>query len=590
MGKDLIRKKPFRESIFFLVLMAGTLFMTLQIHKGKGYFNWQSEIWGDKAGYYIYLPAFFYYHFHLNEFPPKIDEKTGNGFTLDTVSGKMRTKYTCGVAVLVSPFFVAAHYISKIFHISQDWGFSPLYHKMMDFAAVFYLILGLWLLKRFLEHYIRERTAFITVLLVFLGTNLLYYATTESLMSHVFSFFLFSLLLFSVKKFLAAGKKYGWFLLASLAFALIVLVRPFNLIILPFILLWDVDSWKAFKERVKLLFRPHYIVSFLVILFVVLLPQLLYWKYLSGHYIYYSYGQEGFFNWDHPKIPEVWFSTLNGLFLYNPLVLFFVAGIILMIVYRKTNGILLFIQFLILSYMVSSWENWYFGCSYGQRPFVEYYSFLALPFGFLAGILLDRKKRILKSVMLLIMAVFTFYNLAMMRTYERCFFGSVWDWGQYSRQFDKSVLKIPFGQRNIYKVDFENQVNASHYYVVDWISRSGNFSAILYPENWITWEMPDPYGSYNQLQKKIQVDFWLFKIAFTGNSLYVYRNILFQDRVISSIIHQVHVDSLPVACWSEIKDTFTIPDSIPMGSRIKIIIVNGGHTRYFVDDMNFQLE
>jgi len=56
-------KIDFREGIFFLVLLIVSLFLTFHIHRNNGYFNWKSEIWADRAGYYIYLPAFFMYHF-----------------------------------------------------------------------------------------------------------------------------------------------------------------------------------------------------------------------------------------------------------------------------------------------------------------------------------------------------------------------------------------------------------------------------------------------------------------------------------------------------------------------------------------------
>ena len=50
---------------------------------------------------------------------------------------------------------------------------------------------------------------------------------------------------------------------------------------------------------------------------LMLLPQLLYWNYLNGSWVTYSYGNEGF-NWLNPKLLNTWFSPNNGLFLYTP--------------------------------------------------------------------------------------------------------------------------------------------------------------------------------------------------------------------------------------------------------------------------------
>ena len=88
----------------------------------------------------------------------------------------------------MSPFFVGVHYITKIFHIPQDWAFAPVYHRMTDVAAVFYLILGLWFLRRFLLNYFGERTSFFTALFIFTGTNLFYYTMMDPVMPHVYSF------------------------------------------------------------------------------------------------------------------------------------------------------------------------------------------------------------------------------------------------------------------------------------------------------------------------------------------------------------------------------------------------------------------
>ncbi len=78
------------------------------------------------------------------------------------------------------------------------------------FPAVVYLILGLFFLKRFLDHYFRGWIPYLAVILVFAGTNLYFFSIDEGLMSHVYSFFLFSLFLFLVKKYFSfSGMKRG---------------------------------------------------------------------------------------------------------------------------------------------------------------------------------------------------------------------------------------------------------------------------------------------------------------------------------------------------------------------------------------------
>ena len=169
------------EPLFFIVLFGMAVFFTFSYHSGKGYFNWKSEIWADRAGAYIYLPATLYYHWDLKKCPQKMDEKTGFGFRYDTINQKIITKNTYGVSLLVSPFFIGLHFITKVFHIPQDWAFAPVYHRMADVAAVFYLALGLFFLRRFLSGYFSDQASFLTVFLMFAGTGLFYYATGSTI-------------------------------------------------------------------------------------------------------------------------------------------------------------------------------------------------------------------------------------------------------------------------------------------------------------------------------------------------------------------------------------------------------------------------
>src|SRR5680860_135802 len=92
--------------IIGIILFSGILlFLTFNRHSKSKDLDYHSEIWADKAGYYVYLPAAIKYKFNPVNFPDSIDVKTGNGFMLDYEHKKIRTKYTCGVALMQLPFF-----------------------------------------------------------------------------------------------------------------------------------------------------------------------------------------------------------------------------------------------------------------------------------------------------------------------------------------------------------------------------------------------------------------------------------------------------------------------------------------------------
>jgi len=165
-----------------------------------GFYNYHDELWADKAGYHVFLPATFIYHWDARLFPVDIEARTGGGFELDEWRNGINTKYPPGVALMRLPFFLAAHAWAKISGVRAD-GFSAPYHAASIFAGVFYAVTGLWIFWRFLLYYFRKDVAWIGISGLLTGTNLWYYVVEEPGLSHVYSFFLVALLLWELKRF-----------------------------------------------------------------------------------------------------------------------------------------------------------------------------------------------------------------------------------------------------------------------------------------------------------------------------------------------------------------------------------------------------
>lgn len=423
--------------LWILIALVVALLINNRHHK-SGTFNWTTPLWADQAGYYVYLPGLFVYDFDAKKFPEKIEEKTGFGFSLDLEKNKVVTRYTSGIAILQAPFFLIIHTVAGFLDQPRD-GFSGIYHKVPDLAALFYCILGLFFLQKFLLFYYRGRTVWITVLTVFIGTNLYYYAVESTGMSHVYSFALFALIAWQSKMILSGEVKRLsiYFFIWSLLFALIVLVRPTNILLFPFLFCLDFNSREEFWLRVKRFFNFKALAILFGAFFVVFLPQFLYWKYASGNYITDSYEGFGFSNWKSPKIVELWFSPNNGLFLYSPLYLAAIAGLLLMIRQKLMNGWVILITFLVASYVYASWFVFSFGCSFGSRNFVEYLVLFSLPLGYLYS-KIPEFGIVKRYLIIALLLVVTLFNLRLVYSYPRCFQGSDWDFGLY-RSF---IIKI----------------------------------------------------------------------------------------------------------------------------------------------------
>jgi hypothetical protein len=582
------RSRLLSETGFFVLLFILSVFLTIRIHRDRGVFNWKSEIWVDKAGYYIYLPATFMYRFDFDRFPEKIDDKTGDGFLLDYRNRKLNDKYSCGVAILLSPFFVATHYYSKLFHIPEEGGFSPAYHRMTDIAGVVYLILGLWLLKQFLGRSFSPGISFLAVFFLYAGTNLFYYGLDDSLMSHVYSFFLFALFLFSLQNFLEHNR-IRFFLLLSVAFSLAVLIRPTSAILILLPLFWNVASFREMKTRMKMLIRPGYILTFLIVLVIVFLPQMLYWKYLTGHFLYYSYGPEGFTNWRTPFLAQVWFSPVNGLFIYTPAMLLFLAGMIIMLIKKMKNGWLITAFFFLVSYLFASWFTWYFACSYGQRSFVEYFSLFSVPFGVVLERTFRPGNRFVKSTVFLLVLAFSYYNVRLSLNYEKCFFGSTWDWNRYAGLLEKAGLAERPDKNYRFYNDFENTALANLNQVTETVSRSGRTSVVMTPDKEYGCRFLESLSALgDHTPSFIRTEIWIMKTSGDSTGALLVCSVERKGR--SLIWQSEQVDRYVMAAnrWYRVARTFVIPDTTGRWADLSVYLWNRKHAFFYADDMTVE--
>lgn len=426
------KKRAFFISAALICFTGMALFLAFNRHSKSGYFNYHSNIWADRAGYFVYLPAALKYDFNPSNFPDSSDFKTGEGFRLDYQNQKVITKYTYGIALLQMPFFLSAELLAKPLGFADD-GFSPIYHWSIHVASVIYLVLGIFFLARYLKNHFPPKVVVYTMITIFLATNLYYYSIDETGMSHIYSFFLFSTLLFLLgrTRWLVETGKFG-LLFFGMMCGLIIVIRPSNIIFLSAVLFLDAGSFSTIIKRLKRLIRPMTIVMMGAGIFLMIIPQLFYWKYLSDDFFYYSYGSEGF-NWTNPKIPELLISPDNGLLLYTPFFLFILYTMVMLVEKNKFDGWYFITLFLVLVYVFSSWYEWNFGCSFGARGFVEYLALFSIPVASQIN-RIQQASKIKKLLIAFVILLCIAFNLKMTYSYDGCFQGlTTWDWSAYGK-------------------------------------------------------------------------------------------------------------------------------------------------------------
>jgi len=322
-----------------------------------------------------------------------------------------------------------------IFGYNAD-GYGPPYHIMVNIVAAFYLALGVIALYRFLRFYLSRYSSLFSILIIVFSTNLYFYAAFETMMSHVYSFAMFSIFLFSLKNYLDRGKRLKYLILVGLTLAIATLIRPTNIFLSFLILFLDTNSFAILKERFLHFINPKRLFVIFLLALIIFIPQFIYWKFESGHYIYYSYPGEDFRYLTNPKLIETWFAPLNGLFLYNPVYLLILTGLIYSIFMLKSNRFIGIISFIWVAYFSASWHCFYFGGAYGLRTYVEYTAIFALPFGFFLQQIFEKRKAFLKILVSVLLIVFTYYSINFENHSGRCFGGELWDWAYFKNKID----------------------------------------------------------------------------------------------------------------------------------------------------------
>lgn len=376
------------SSIAIFIVVFSCLFIDF------GFRNWEKPgriIRGDIHSYYAYLPAgWIYKDVHLKKSDYQYNDRYWFFWPNYLEDGKAVIKTTMGVAVLYAPFFLVAHIITNLSDYPEN-GFSEPYAFMLLISAVFYLFVALDFLRKILAHYkFSDSNIAITSLLIGLGTNLTAYASQSAPMPHVYSFFLFSVFIYQTIR---------WFenptvlhtVFIGLLVGLISLIRPSNVVICIFFVFYNVTAIQDLKERAGFFVKKMpLLLLMLFVAFTVWIPQLVYWKLSSGHYLYDSYPDEQFF-FNNPKIIEGLLGFRKGWLIYTPMMLFAIAGLFVMRDSLKQIRIAIVVFFIINSYIIFSWWCWWYGGSFGQRSMVDCYALLAIPFAAFVEYISEKK-------------------------------------------------------------------------------------------------------------------------------------------------------------------------------------------------------
>ena len=345
--------------ITFVLLMIFGIFSINWLKHGKKESPFQFE--NDVDQHYSYLVGGIIKKDLSLSFP--------HGYWLyEAPNGKPIQRVTMGLAYLYSPFFLIGHAVALSSDKYEANGYTKPYSIAMHLGSLFFVLLGVYFLMLCLNQYYNARMSVFLALLILFGTNLFYYSFGIGEFSHSYLFTLNVFFIYLTIKWHNLQDKRILFAM-GLLFGLMVLIRPTEIFLMAFPLLYRVYDQYTLQWKLDLLKQNwKWILVAVFLFFIPILPQMIYWKTYGGQWIVYSYGKEGFF-FNNPHIIDYLFSYRKGWFVFTPLMFLAVIGLFFSFVKSRAFSWSILVFLLPTIYMFSSWWCWWYGCGCWSRAF-----------------------------------------------------------------------------------------------------------------------------------------------------------------------------------------------------------------------------
>jgi hypothetical protein len=388
-------------TLIVLILVIATIKIT---NPPNNIFSW------DAFGNYLYLPATFIYGDPLIQdinWVENINAKYNCTATLyqlaPTPEGKNVIRFSPGMALLMSPFFMLGHGFASMSVLYESDGFSEPYQWAIILSGMFYLFIGLIFLRKILLKLLNDRITAITLAILCISSNLFFFITYGNDIPHVYVFTINVLIIWLTMRWHEElQQKYA--ILLGLLLGLAVITRTSEIVMISIPVLWGVYNKESLIRKWNMIIdHRKQIMLFIIAGIVGILPQLIYWKMASGGWIFNAYNDPGSsLNLFNPRFGWVLFGFRKGFFIYSPIMIFSVIGFYHL--YKKNKEIFfpLLMAVLFSIYLIASFTSL---LAYGWRAFIDIYGILAIPLAFFIARIEGSKLLLRLPVYLIVVAI-----------------------------------------------------------------------------------------------------------------------------------------------------------------------------------------
>jgi len=453
------------------------------------------ELSWDVFGYYLPLPAIF-----IND-DPLLQQKewiegVNNKYHLtetyyqisSTPDGRPMYFFLFGMSCMYLLFFGIGHFAAGWMGYPQD-GFSEPYQYALVTGGIIFTILGMIYLRKILLNYFSERIVTLLLVILILGTNASHHLSLKNLETVNVLFMFSALLIWNTIRFHSEPSLRSA-LGITIPLALMTLVKPSEILFCLIPILWQCGTNESLLIKLHL-FKAHWkkILFAILVAALVLIPQLYYWYYMTGSWLYDTYKNPGVgLDLWSPHILETLFSARKGWMVYTPVMFFSLLGLIFLYRKRKDLFIGILFPFVIGFYILSSWTEWWYGAGFSLRPVIAWYPLLAIPMGYFLVQLTEmaRRWRIALSsliVLCVVLNLFKWYQfeggiLDPYRTTREYFYASFFDLKKDPKKEHLLMISRSFSGKD----SLEDPERYRSRLLYDMKRSSGNDSLVI-PEN-----------------------------------------------------------------------------------------------------------
>ena len=194
-----------------------------------------------------------------------------------------------------------------------------------------------------------------------------------------------------------------------------------------------------------------------------------------------------------------------------------------------------------------------------------------------------------RTFLAIVILACSYYNVRLSLNYERCFFGSTWEWSRFGRLLEQAGVAERFDKTYAFYNDFENTALSNLNRISDSVAKSGRYSIYMTPDREYGGrflELVDNLG--RETPSFIKAGIWIYKTSDTPLGAFLVCSVEKEGRSLVWLSEPLDPSVPGKERWYRIERTFVIPDNTDRGASLSVYIWNRQRASFYADDLEIK--